>query len=730
MMNLRPGIFSGLDIEQPSDIELVANLPRHIRETRRALSAIKVLRVNFEAGVQRGDLVFPDKETNTWLRTNASLPERRKFFGIAFPEDSAVIVGSTIICPDWSWQPGAYLYMSNSQYGKMTETPNEEDIQVAFAVTGQLIVFNVFAFEQFDFVLNFKDWLAQEQIEIIDILEEMRKLLDQSRDLEEQINKFKEYFDSLYPLLDTIAHTSTSIFSNVEVVTDIITAGELYNVPTYNYIESDILVQLNGVTTHEWERVERHLDKTANNIKFLEDVPADTQITVLIMNRPITARVPEKVITDASLEGDGTAESPLGISELFRKLIESIKGIITDDTLKGDGTAEFPLGLSEQAKQDLEGSVVSVDTVRPTADTKNIELVEYLTGEEFRALKNVGELVVGIRYVITDENLIEDGLLVPGPPGAQGDIGPVGPQGPQGERGEQGIQGEIGPKGDKGDRGEPGFDGDTGIQGPAGDVGPQGPPGPQGERGEQGPTGDIGPQGPPGIRGEQGERGEQGPPGDVIGVEGEPGPPGPMGPMGPEGMGNGTPNFFKLTAPTTTMIGDGNYYLFVAIGGGGAGGASGTAGGTGGRGGQGGCAIGLLQLIQDKSYVFTVGAGGVPGYSGGNSAITTDITDTPLAIVTCSGGGPGNPSTTAGGTGSAGTNGTVSGAGTLTTSLPVNGFLTDQITAPHGSTGTYKSIAGLGGGGIGGAATTVGTSLQGGLGRSGGFILIPLRLSA
>lgn len=470
-MALLPGMFSGLDIEQPADTELVANLPRHIRETRRNISAIKVLRVEFEPGVTRGDLVFPETGTNVWKRCHAGLPERRRFFGIAFPEDSAVVVGSTVICPDWGWNPGSYLYMSNNQYGRMTETPNKEGIQVAFAVTGQLIVLNVFAFEHFEFALEFKKWVEEKRIEIIDLRDQMQEMLDESRTINDRLQ-------ALIPLLDILENTVTSVYSQISVNTNIIAAGGLFSVPPYRYKDSDLLIQLQGVTTHEWERVEIP-KKNSTQIKFLTAIPANTQITVLVINKPVIAKVPEKIFTDETLEGKGTIDEPLGISQEFKDSIEqfkitinttiqklsdeALKKVATDDTLKGDGTVDNPLGLSDKAAEDIEGIVTSVDTVGPTAGTKNIELLEYLTGAEYRSRRAAGLLVEGIRYIIIDEEIVKEGIN----PGPQGPPGPIGPQGPQG------------PKGDKGD---------TGPQGPTGGTGGEGIPGPQGPQGIPGPV--------------------------------------------------------------------------------------------------------------------------------------------------------------------------------------------------------------------------------------------------
>lgn len=161
---LETGMFSGLDIDQPRDTELLSNIPRHIRETRRNLTAIKVLRVDLEAGTDRGDLVFPDEITKVWLRSRNDLPERKKFFGVAYPEDAAVIVGAIAICPDWNFRPGAMLYLGND-YGKMTYSLT--DTIAGIAITENLVMFNIFAQEYTGMFADFSKWIEEQKNEII-----------------------------------------------------------------------------------------------------------------------------------------------------------------------------------------------------------------------------------------------------------------------------------------------------------------------------------------------------------------------------------------------------------------------------------------------------------------------------------------------------------------------------------------------------------------------------------
>jgi Chaperone of endosialidase/Collagen triple helix repeat (20 copies) len=162
-----------------------------------------------------------------------------------------------------------------------------------------------------------------------------------------------------------------------------------------------------------------------------------------------------------------------------------------------------------------------------------------------------------------------------GPQGATGPQGPAGPQGPTGLTGAQGAQGVPGPAGavgpqgatgPQGAQGLPGLVGETGLQGPQGATGPQGaqglpglvgetgPQGPQGATGTQGPQGATGATGPQGSTGPQGAAGPAGPQGatGAVGPQGATGPQGPAGPTYSAGAG------ISISGTVITNTGDTN----------------------------------------------------------------------------------------------------------------------------------------------------------------------------
>ena len=99
-------------------------------------------------------------------------------------------------------------------------------------------------------------------------------------------------------------------------------------------------------------------------------------------------------------------------------------------------------------------------------------------------------------------------------------------RGRPGPQGERGIPGLIGEEGPAGPRGAQGLKGDTGP------VGPAGPQGEHGLIGEQGPRGIQGEVGPQGIQGERGLDGKDG----LDGRDGKDGAVGPVGPQGEQGI--------------------------------------------------------------------------------------------------------------------------------------------------------------------------------------------------
>ncbi len=318
--------FSGLDIFSPKDTEIVANLPRAIRETRKSIAMIKVLNAKFEYGTVRGDLVFPEKSTGIWLRTKADLSDRQVFFGVAFPEDNAVVVGATAYCPDWHWQSGELLYLSTS-YGKLTTIPHNEELPIAgYAITDKLVVFNIFSQQTLAVLDDFKDWLAGQKIEITSTVEwikqqiiiftnTLEELEAMQKALEDLAKLVQDRLDEAMPILDEIAHTFTYIMDRQDDNSLEYEVGAFYTVPRYVPEKSIITMQVNGVTFHEFEKVPAiSPDIESETVILNAAIPAGTRIYTLVMGFPVKQGIPDAVAHDASLEGTGTPIDPLKVA--------------------------------------------------------------------------------------------------------------------------------------------------------------------------------------------------------------------------------------------------------------------------------------------------------------------------------------------------------------------------------------------------------------------------------
>lgn len=320
---LEPGMFSGLDIHQPRDTELVANLPRHIRETRRNLTAIKVLRVELEAGTQRGDLVFPDRKTGVWLRSHEGMPDRRQFFGVAFPEDSAVIVGSVVICPDWNFEPGTTLYL-DEEYGKMSEVPS--GLIAGYAVTKNLVVFNIFAQEYTAIISDITEWVLQQKIEITDIMAGIDDLVKQAQDAVDKIgqevvdaqailDKINEAFD----LIELSAHFKNFRFAFT--TTRSYVPGDILTLP-YGYYAGRAMLYLakDGVV---WTPVSAY--STIENTGQYSEIGS---IEDDILQYDITLRV--SLATGDKLDGWIIASNTYFVSDDLAKALEEAKKAAQD----------------------------------------------------------------------------------------------------------------------------------------------------------------------------------------------------------------------------------------------------------------------------------------------------------------------------------------------------------------------------------------------------------------
>lgn len=246
---------------------------------------------------------------------------------------------------------------------------------------------------------------------------------------------------------------------------------------------------------------------------------------------------------------------------------------------------------------DLQYFVNTVVQTGVANGTQNVNTVAGPPGPQGVGIKNLTITQSdSLLVILTDNTVVNAGLLPNGPTGPQGATGSKGDPGPQGPIGIQGIQGNPGPVGPIGQQGFPGVQGikgDPGAQGPVGSTGvgianvaisntgtvsftlttnavinagtiPPGPTGPQGPVGSQGPVGASGPQGPVGATGPQGSTGAQGPTGSTgaTGATGATGPQGPTfetvvpisGATGSVTLDMGSNNFFNVTLTGNTTF--------------------------------------------------------------------------------------------------------------------------------------------------------------------------------
>jgi hypothetical protein len=196
-----------------------------------------------------------------------------------------------------------------------------------------------------------------------------------------------------------------------------------------------------------------------------------------------------------------------------------------------DGTSVY--FIPDDANVSVSGEPTTVKTVEgppgPQGPIGN-------TGVTGASISNavVNSTTGALTFTLTDNTVVEAGIVPPGP---------AGPQGPQGNTGVQGIQGIQGVQGNPGSPGIPGI---QGIQGPIGNAGVQGPQGVGVTNAAvNSSTGVLTftlsnnatvvagtvPAGPQGVQGIQGIQGLPGSPG-ATGNTGLTGNTGPIGPKG------------------------------------------------------------------------------------------------------------------------------------------------------------------------------------------------------
>lgn len=130
--------WKGLDHAAPADNTPLNQLASFIRESKRAFTGQLLAGQTFEPGVEFGDAVYYDGATSTWRPSIAHPTNILLVDGFALPHLNAVTVSALLHGP-WQFEPGVYLYLSDTTAGKLTT--QETSYMVGRSLGGGLIVF-------------------------------------------------------------------------------------------------------------------------------------------------------------------------------------------------------------------------------------------------------------------------------------------------------------------------------------------------------------------------------------------------------------------------------------------------------------------------------------------------------------------------------------------------------------------------------------------------------------
>lgn len=154
-------------------------------------------------------------------------------------------------------------------------------------------------------------------LRLCDALDELEKLIDDAlKAINDALQEWRDIEENILPKLEEL----TGIFTGVQPfqidVDTQINPGDLFRIPNYSYKYATIQIHLSGMKTVEFETV-APVDSTqrySEYIRFKEIIPVGTQILGMIFTSPDTVVVPDMVIHDSSLVGDGVSLSPLGVN--------------------------------------------------------------------------------------------------------------------------------------------------------------------------------------------------------------------------------------------------------------------------------------------------------------------------------------------------------------------------------------------------------------------------------
>ena len=166
--------------------------------------------------------------------------------------------------------------------------------------------------------------------------------------------------------------TSVSVWT-VDTSAEII-QGTYVEIPPYSYNYATLVVMLNGMNTREFDTIAPIETGSPNSkyIKFRDTIPAGTQIVGMTFVSPETVVIPEVVIHDTTLVGEGNSTKPLGVSpDIPASIVANNNAIVVVQNRMT--TAE---GKISAAENNIASNATNINSLNTEVTNINIEIID------------------------------------------------------------------------------------------------------------------------------------------------------------------------------------------------------------------------------------------------------------------------------------------------------------------------------------------------------------------
>lgn len=220
-----------------------------------------------------------------------------------------------------------------------------------------------------------------EMKELYKVVSELPTIIEQMRnEINAAMADWEDIEQDILPQLQDLKgiFTSVSVWT-VDTSAEII-QGTYVEIPPYSYNYATLVVMLNGMNTREFDTIAPIETGSPNSkyIKFRDTIPAGTQIVGMTFVSPETIVIPEVVIHDTTLVGEGNSTKPLGVSpDIPASIVANNNAIVAVQNRMS--TAEGKISAAENSIASSATNINSLNTEVTNIDIEIIDIKNIMT---------------------------------------------------------------------------------------------------------------------------------------------------------------------------------------------------------------------------------------------------------------------------------------------------------------------------------------------------------------